>query len=151
MIGSTCVLGVLSMLDKVGKHIPSSVHPHTHSFISPTLMINFRISGPPFCLPQRPTLAKVVEWIDIDTISLLFGMVTAVFHTLHAQLHLISPQLFTLSFPPPSSPLVLIPCPFHNTHFIQMTLVAIFSQTGFFDYSAVKVSFQFRHLKEGGT
>jgi Na+/H+ antiporter NhaD/arsenite permease-like protein len=44
-------------------------------------------------LQKRPTFYEVVEWVDLDTISLLFGM---------------------------------------------MTLVAIFSQTGFFDYSAVK-------------
>ena len=48
----------------------------------------------PLSFPQRPTLDQVVEWIDLDTICLLFGM---------------------------------------------MTLVAIFSQTGFFDYAAVKV------------
>uniref|UniRef100_A0A667Z1G1 OCA2 melanosomal transmembrane protein n=1 Tax=Myripristis murdjan TaxID=586833 RepID=A0A667Z1G1_9TELE len=45
------------------------------------------------CLPQRPSLVTVVEWIDYETLALLFGM---------------------------------------------MVLVAIFSETGFFDYCAVK-------------
>ena len=56
---------------------------------------------PPSLWLQRPTFYEVVEWVDLDTISLLFGM---------------------------------------------MTLVAIFSQTGFFDYSAVKVSISLSSL-----
>lgn len=46
-------------------------------------------------LSQRPTLEKIVSWLDIETLALLFGM---------------------------------------------MIIVAIFSETGFFDYCALMVS-----------
>ena len=63
----------------------------------------------------------MVDWIDLETISLLFGMVW----TPSAVLNTIS--LFWI-------------ITLHFFHASQMTLVAIFSQTGFFDYAAVKVS-----------
>ena len=70
---------------------------------------------------QRPTLDHVVEWIDLDTICLLFGMVNNRVHQCILSTEIMMSTCFFLSSP-----------------YWQMVLVGIFSQTGFFDYSAVK-------------
>ena len=59
-IGSTCTIAVLSMLDKV------RARRYTCHLLVPSATL----------FPQRPTLIEVVEWIDLDTICLLFGMVS---------------------------------------------------------------------------
>ena len=81
-----------------------------------------------FFFSKRPSLETVVSWIDLETVSLLLGMVCEK----------------TVSV-----------CSYAAFSF-QMILVGIFSKTGFFDYTAVKVcysnwSFVNRHCGQGDT
>lgn len=102
MVGSTATLGVLSMLNKVSCDC--------------SLILLY------LTLSQRPSLMTVVDWISLETICLLFGMVD----------YYLTP-LFDL---------------FYISSLPQMTIVAIFSQTGFFDYFAVKVILQLQTLNQ---
>ena len=52
----------------------STLHDQQGMHVTSTLTI---MSQPPVLFPQRPTLEEVVEWLDLDTICLLFGMASA--------------------------------------------------------------------------
>lgn len=39
--------------------------------------------------PQRPSLVTVVEWIDYETLALLFGMVSLKQYTYHTYMYIL--------------------------------------------------------------
>lgn len=64
-----------------GRDLPSNSGPRTGfavkggTFVLPSIVDVARVTGGFVLWPQRPSLARVVEWIDFETLALLFGMV----------------------------------------------------------------------------
>ena len=122
MIGSTCTLAVLSMLDKVCRCGIQCSLACSNASTMLSASITWDSGGVDGLGHNLPPLWNGQSLLDAPQFSV--------------DITSLPPSLLTSSFPPSLSlsPSLLTLPPSRS----QMVLVGIFSQTGFFDYSAVK-------------